>query len=188
MMRFIAWTLIVALAAGCATAKPQPTRTEAEEKMARDQQECAQLAAAAAESAGMAETMRGVGLLGFYLVLLGASEGVRWGVVTGGSRSDGAWIGAGGGGGGRGGGGVGGRRPPPPAPRALRPLPHRPQPACLMRWLVDGYNVIRRAPELAARERETLQAGREALCRLLSTAAPLPGGQVNAGLGGGRGG
>ena len=94
MMRFIAWTLIVALAAGCATAKPQPTRTEAEEKMARDQQECAQLAAAAAESAGMAETMRGVGLLGFYLVLLGASEGVRWGVVTGGSRSDGAWIGA----------------------------------------------------------------------------------------------
>src|SRR3990172_850738 len=85
MMRFIAWTLIVALAAGCATAKPQPTRTEAEEKMARDQQECAQLAAAAAESAGMAETMRGVGLLGFYLVLLG---------VTGGSRADGAWIGA----------------------------------------------------------------------------------------------
>ncbi len=93
MMRFIAWTLIVALAAGCATAKPQPTRTEAEEMMARDQ-ECAQLAATAAESAGMAETMRGVGLLGFYLVLLGASEGVRWGVVTGGSRSDGAWIGA----------------------------------------------------------------------------------------------
>lgn len=94
MMRFIAWTLIVALAAGCATAKPQPTRTEAEEMMARDQQECARLAATAAESAGMAETMRGVGLLGFYLVLLGASEGVRWGVVTGGSRSDGAWIGA----------------------------------------------------------------------------------------------
>ena len=94
MMRFIAWTLMVALAAGCATAKPQPTRTEAEEMMARDQQECAQLAATAAESAGMAETMRGVGLLGFYLVLLGASEGVRWGVVTGGSRSDVAWIGA----------------------------------------------------------------------------------------------
>jgi len=92
MMRFIAWTLIVALAAGCATAKPQPTRTEAEEKMARDQQECAQLAAA--EATGMGATMGGVGLLGFYLVLLGASEGVRWGVVTGGSRSDGAWIGA----------------------------------------------------------------------------------------------
>ena len=40
-----------------------------------------------------------------------------------------------------------------------------------MRWLVDGYNVIRRAPELAARERESLQAGREALCRLLAQAA-----------------
>ena len=44
-----------------------------------------------------------------------------------------------------------------------------------MHWLVDGYNVIRRAPELAARERESLQAGREALCRLLSTAARLSG-------------
>lgn len=95
MMRLIAWTLMVALAAGCATAKPQPTRTEAEEEMAaRDRQECAQLAATTAEATGMAETLRGVGLLGFYLVLLGASEGVRWGVVTGGSRSDGAWIGA----------------------------------------------------------------------------------------------
>ena len=35
-----------------------------------------------------------MGLLGAYLVLLGASEGVGWGIVTGGSRSDGAWIGA----------------------------------------------------------------------------------------------
>ena len=94
MMRLIAWTLMVALAAGCATARPQPTRTEAEEMMARNQQECAQLAATAAESAGMAETMRGVGLLGFYLVLLGASEGAMWGALSGGSRSDGAWIGA----------------------------------------------------------------------------------------------
>lgn len=94
MTRSIAWTLIVALAVGCATAKPQPIRTEAEEKIARDRQECAQLAATAAETAGMAETMRSVGLLGAYLVLLGASEGVGWGIVTGGGRSDGAWIGA----------------------------------------------------------------------------------------------
>jgi len=36
-----------------------------------------------------------------------------------------------------------------------------------MRWLVDGYNVIRRAPELASRERESLEAGRRALCALL---------------------
>jgi predicted RNA-binding protein with PIN domain len=42
-------------------------------------------------------------------------------------------------------------------------------------WLVDGYNVIRQAPELADRERESLEAGRRALCRLLSTAARASG-------------
>ncbi|OGL03209.1 MAG: hypothetical protein A3I03_06550 [Candidatus Rokubacteria bacterium RIFCSPLOWO2_02_FULL_68_19] len=57
-----------------------------------------------------------------------------------------------------------------------------------MRWLVDGYNVIRRAPELAARERESLQAGREALCRLLSTAARLSGDQFTVVFDGDRGG
>jgi len=36
-----------------------------------------------------------------------------------------------------------------------------------MRWLVDGYNVIRRAPELISRERESLEAGRQALWALL---------------------
>lgn len=40
-----------------------------------------------------------------------------------------------------------------------------------MRWLVDGYNVIRRSPELASRERESLEAGRQALCRWLAAAA-----------------
>ena len=40
-----------------------------------------------------------------------------------------------------------------------------------MRWLVDGYNVIRREPGLATREQESLQAGRDALCRLLAAAA-----------------
>lgn len=40
-----------------------------------------------------------------------------------------------------------------------------------MRWLVDGYNVIRRAPELISRERESLEAGRQALCALLVEAA-----------------
>lgn len=57
-----------------------------------------------------------------------------------------------------------------------------------MRWLVDGYNVIRRDSELAARERESLQAGREALCRLLSTAARLSGGQFTVVFDGDRGG
>jgi predicted RNA-binding protein with PIN domain len=40
-----------------------------------------------------------------------------------------------------------------------------------MRWLVDGYNVIRRSPELIAAEGEGLEAGRQALCRLLSRTA-----------------
>jgi predicted RNA-binding protein with PIN domain len=40
-----------------------------------------------------------------------------------------------------------------------------------MRWLVDGYNVIRRAPELRSREQESLEAGRQALCAMLATVA-----------------
>ncbi|HET7877111.1 MAG TPA: NYN domain-containing protein [Methylomirabilota bacterium] len=40
-----------------------------------------------------------------------------------------------------------------------------------MRWLVDGYNVIRRSSELAARERESLERGRRALIGLLSASA-----------------
>jgi uncharacterized protein len=37
-----------------------------------------------------------------------------------------------------------------------------------MRWLIDGYNVIRRAPELRGRESESLEAGRRALVHLLA--------------------
>ena len=44
-----------------------------------------------------------------------------------------------------------------------------------MRWLVDGYNVIRRAPELRSREQESLEAGRQALCGLLVEAARASG-------------
>ncbi|HXJ80942.1 MAG TPA: NYN domain-containing protein [Candidatus Methylomirabilis sp.] len=40
-----------------------------------------------------------------------------------------------------------------------------------MHWLIDGYNLIRRSPELSSRERESLEAGRRALCELLSRAA-----------------
>ncbi len=39
-----------------------------------------------------------------------------------------------------------------------------------MRWFVDGYNVIRRDPELRAREGEGLEAGRRALLHLLARA------------------
>ncbi len=57
-----------------------------------------------------------------------------------------------------------------------------------VRWLIDGYNVIRRSPELSAKERESLEAGRRALCALLSRAARTPSDQfivVFDGSGGG---
>src|SRR2546422_10081081 len=44
-----------------------------------------------------------------------------------------------------------------------------------MRWLVDGYNVIRRAPDLRAHEAESLEAGRTALLRLVARAARAGG-------------
>jgi predicted RNA-binding protein with PIN domain len=40
-----------------------------------------------------------------------------------------------------------------------------------MRWLIDGYNVIRRDPELHAQESRSLEAGRAALLRLLARVA-----------------
>jgi predicted RNA-binding protein with PIN domain len=57
-----------------------------------------------------------------------------------------------------------------------------------VRWLIDGYNVIRRSPELSARERESLEAGRRALCDLLGRAARDRGDQFTVvfdGAGGG---
>ncbi|HKZ06296.1 MAG TPA: NYN domain-containing protein [Methylomirabilota bacterium] len=44
-----------------------------------------------------------------------------------------------------------------------------------MHWLIDGYNVIRRDPALASRERMSLEAGRDALCRRLMTVARASG-------------
>jgi predicted RNA-binding protein with PIN domain len=43
--------------------------------------------------------------------------------------------------------------------------------AALMRWLIDGYNVIRRDPELHAHEADSLEAGRAALLTLLARVA-----------------
>jgi predicted RNA-binding protein with PIN domain len=40
-----------------------------------------------------------------------------------------------------------------------------------MQWLLDGYNVIRRDPELRAHEAESLEAGRAALLALLARVA-----------------
>jgi predicted RNA-binding protein with PIN domain len=39
-----------------------------------------------------------------------------------------------------------------------------------MRWLVDGYNVIRRDPELRGREADSLESGRRALVHLIARA------------------
>ena len=39
-----------------------------------------------------------------------------------------------------------------------------------MRWLIDGYNVIRREPDLRSHEAESLEAGRRALLHLLARA------------------
>lgn len=57
-----------------------------------------------------------------------------------------------------------------------------------MRWLVDGYNVIRREPGLAAREQVSLQVGRHALCQLLMAAARVSGDQFIVVFDGTRGG
>lgn len=40
-----------------------------------------------------------------------------------------------------------------------------------MRWLIDGYNVIRREPDLRAEEARGLEAGRRALLRRLAAVA-----------------
>ncbi|MBI4270361.1 MAG: NYN domain-containing protein [Candidatus Rokubacteria bacterium] len=40
-----------------------------------------------------------------------------------------------------------------------------------MRWLIDGYNVIRRDPDLRAREAESLEAGRAALLGTIARGA-----------------
>jgi predicted RNA-binding protein with PIN domain len=44
-----------------------------------------------------------------------------------------------------------------------------------MRWLVDGYNVIRGDPELAQHEAQGLEDGRAALLRLIAGAARASG-------------
>lgn len=44
-----------------------------------------------------------------------------------------------------------------------------------MRWLIDGYNVIRRDPELAQHESRGLEDGRAALLRLVAGAARASG-------------
>ncbi|MGH7357086.1 MAG: NYN domain-containing protein [Candidatus Rokuibacteriota bacterium] len=49
------------------------------------------------------------------------------------------------------------------------------RPHALSRWLLDGYNVLRRDPDLRAREAESLEAGRAALLHLLAGVARASG-------------
>jgi predicted RNA-binding protein with PIN domain len=44
-----------------------------------------------------------------------------------------------------------------------------------MRWLIDGYNVIRRDPDLAGHETRSLEDGRAALLRVVAGAARASG-------------
>lgn len=55
-----------------------------------------------------------------------------------------------------------------------------------MQWLVDGYNVIRRDPDLRAREAENLEAGRKALLRVLAQARGAAGDQFTVVFDGAR--
>lgn len=57
-----------------------------------------------------------------------------------------------------------------------------------MRWLVDGYNVIRRSPALASREQESLEAGRRALCALLARVSSATGDRFTIVFDGAQGG
>ena len=86
-MRTIAVLLVLAqLVAGCATVRPSPPLEKTVE--------CSEVAAKATDSGALKEGVVVGGLVGAWLILEGAAQGVGWGLVTGGSRSDGAWIGA----------------------------------------------------------------------------------------------
>ena len=88
---------LVFLVTGCATVPAGPIAQEGQ----RAAEQIAAARAACEASSHQADDSRvlraalGTGLLAGGLVMLyGAGEGAFWGVVSGGSRSDGAWIGA----------------------------------------------------------------------------------------------
>lgn len=55
-----------------------------------------------------------------------------------------------------------------------------------MRWLVDGYNVIRRDADLRGHEQESLEAGRSALLAVIGAAARRTGDQFTVVFDGAR--
>ena len=94
-MRTIAVLLVLAqLVAGCATVRSSPPLEKTTEQITRDRTECSEVAAKATDSGALKEGVVAGGLVGAWLILEGASQGAGWGFVTGGSRADGAWIGA----------------------------------------------------------------------------------------------
>ncbi len=57
-----------------------------------------------------------------------------------------------------------------------------------MRWLIDGYNVVRNGPLLSSAERVSLESGRDALCRLLGRMAQVTGDEFTVVFDGARSG
>ena len=55
-----------------------------------------------------------------------------------------------------------------------------------MRWLIDGYNVIRRDADLRGHEQESLEAGRSALLAVIGAAARRTGDQFTVVFDGAR--
>lgn len=95
MLRFSAGVLILLqLIAGCATVKPSPGQAKTTEQIAQDRAECSEVAGKATDPAALKDGALTGGLVGAYLILLGAADGASWGALTGGNAGQGAWIGA----------------------------------------------------------------------------------------------
>jgi hypothetical protein len=88
------WFLAAILIAGCATGQPAIEGVAPVDRLAEAPAGCEQAVAGADGSGAVLPAFQQAGLLGLYLTLRGAAEGAWWGVVTGGSAADGAWIGA----------------------------------------------------------------------------------------------
>lgn len=91
---------LVLLVTGCATVPAGPIAQEGQrtaEQLAADRAAC-EASSHQADDSRVLRAALGTGLLAGGLVMLyGAGEGAFWGAISGGGRSDGAWIGAAGG-------------------------------------------------------------------------------------------
>jgi hypothetical protein len=96
--RLIAKLLVLAVLTGaCATPRIAPVpdgHGRAEPELSRRYETCTEEARKAESSRAFRAAIGAGALAGALMMLYGAAEGAWWGVVTGGSRSEGAWIGA----------------------------------------------------------------------------------------------